>query len=83
MACAGAWAAAGRARSQSGIDGEIRRMAAEAPLRMRFEGSGEADCRAWQARFASKLRELLGPYQPPAQWDTLLERSVDLDDHRR
>jgi hypothetical protein len=60
-------------------------MAAEAPLRMRkpFEGSSSAACRAWQVRFASKLRELLGPHQPPAQRGTILERAVDLDDHRR
>ena len=33
--------------------------------------------------FAAKLRELLGPHQPPAEWKTDLERSVDLEDHRR
>lgn len=62
---------------------EIRGLADHAPLRMQFHGSTAADCRAWQKAFAAKLASLLGPFQPPAQWRTETERTVDLDDHRR
>jgi dienelactone hydrolase len=50
---------------------------------MRFTGDTEADCRAWQERFAAKLRALLGPHRPPEKWDVVLERRVTLDDHVR
>src|ERR1700694_5916912 len=50
---------------------------------MQFHGSTEAECRRWQQTFAAKLRELLGPFDPPAQWETIRERTVDFDDHAR
>ncbi len=50
---------------------------------MRFQGGAAGDCRAWQRAFAARLREVLGPYQPPARWETVTERSIELDDHRR
>ena len=64
-------------------DDHIRKLAAEAPLAMCFRGSTAAECRQWQASFAAKLRELLGPYQPPRKWRVQVERVVDLPDHRR
>jgi dienelactone hydrolase len=65
------------------VDEWIRKLAAEAPLALEFRGQTAEDCRRWQEAFAAKLRELLGPYQPPAQWQTSVERVVDLKDHRR
>jgi dienelactone hydrolase len=65
------------------IDERIRRMANEAPLSLEFRGSSADDCRRWQATFAVKLRSLLGPHQPPARWQTTVERTVELKDHRR
>jgi dienelactone hydrolase len=65
------------------IEKQIRKLADEAPLEMRFRGTTAAECRAWQASFGRKLRDLLGPHQPPAEWKTTVERVVELDDHRR
>ncbi len=62
---------------------EIREMAEAAPLAMRFPGGDAAACRAWQKEFAAKLGELLGPYNPPARWNTVREKTVELEDHRR
>ena len=62
---------------------EIQALADHAPLRMQFRGGTAAECRAWQKSFRAKLDELLGPYQPPPEWRTETERTVDLDDHRR
>jgi dienelactone hydrolase len=66
-----------------GIDDQIRRQAAAAPLKMQFRGTTADDCHRWQAAFAAKLRSLLGPHSPPRTWDTVVERTVTLDDHRR
>lgn len=57
--------------------------AREAPLAMRFEGTTAEECRAWQARFGAKLRELLGPFQPPRSWKTAVSSKVELADHTR
>jgi dienelactone hydrolase len=65
------------------IHEEIRALADHAPLRMQFRGSTAAECREWQKTFAAKLNALLGPYQPPAEWRTEIEKTVELDDHRR
>jgi dienelactone hydrolase len=65
------------------VDQQIRQLADDAPLALRFQGSSADDARAWQTTFAAKLRELLGPYRPPTQWQTVVERIIDLDDHRR
>ena len=35
---------------------------------MEFRGRTAEELRTWQAGFAAKLRELLGPHQPPAEW---------------
>ena len=65
------------------IHEEIRRLAGQAPLSMQFRGRTAAECRRWQRAFAAKLGELLGPYQPPQRFETIRERVVDLEDHRR
>jgi dienelactone hydrolase len=61
----------------------IKARVADAPLAMRFKGATAAEAQAWQAKFRAKLAELLGPHTPPASWKTLVQRSVELDDHRR
>jgi hypothetical protein len=65
------------------VDEQIRALAEAAPLRMEFHGRTDQELRTWQAGFAAKLRELLGPHQPPADWKIDLERSINLGDHRR
>jgi dienelactone hydrolase len=65
------------------IDDYIRKLATEAPLAMTFRGQTAADCKRWQGEFATKLRSLIGPHTPPAQWKTTVERHVDLGDHVR
>jgi dienelactone hydrolase len=65
------------------VDQRIHRLAADAPLKMVFKGQTAAECRRWQAAFATQLRQLLGPHQPPAQWKTTVEHTVLLKDHRR
>src|SRR5947209_4521826 len=74
--------AASRVRAET-VHDEIRALADRAPLRMEFHGSTAAECRAWQTAFAAKLDTLLGPYKPPAEWRTEIERAVELEDHRR
>jgi dienelactone hydrolase len=65
------------------IDKRIRKLAEAAPLAMQFRGTSADDCRRWQVEFAGKLNALLGPYQPPKSWRVIVERSVQLADHRR
>jgi dienelactone hydrolase len=65
------------------VDDEIRALAEHAPLKLEFRGKTAEECRQWQATFTAKLRALLGPYRPPAQWQTTVERVVDFKDHRR
>ena len=61
----------------------VRGAIAAAPLAMQFTGTSAADCRAWQDRFRAKLKELLGPYDPPPQWKTTVRGSANLDGFRR
>lgn len=72
-----------RAAAQSNVDEEIRDLAERAPLVMEFRGASASDCREWQAAFGAKLRELLGPFQPPSDWETVVERAIEGSDHRR
>jgi dienelactone hydrolase len=65
------------------IDERIKKDAAEAPLALRFRGATADECRRWQADFAARLRALLGDFTPPPKWQTVTERAVELDDHRR
>jgi dienelactone hydrolase len=50
---------------------------------MEFKGKTVEECRAWQREFASKLRSLLGPHEPPKEWKVVVERRVELPDHVR
>ncbi len=74
---------AGQPNALPTVDDRIKQLAAEAPLALRFRGTTADECRRWQADFAAKLRELLGDFKPPSKWQTVTERTVDLDDHRR
>jgi dienelactone hydrolase len=65
------------------VDESIAELAAGAPLGMEFRGRTAEECRAWQATFSARLRDLLGPHRPPATWQTEVERTVELADHRR
>jgi dienelactone hydrolase len=65
------------------IDKRIQKLAETAPLTMQFQGTTADECRRWQAQFGAKLKSLLGPYQPPKEWRVVVERTVDLADHRR
>jgi dienelactone hydrolase len=65
------------------VDEQIRKLAADAPLKLEFRGQTADECRAWQKEFAAKLRTQLGPHQPPKEWKTTVERVVELKDHRR
>jgi len=75
--------AARYARAQSNVHEEIRNLAEHAPLSMEFRGNTAEECRRWQRKFADRLGELLGPYQPPPRWQAITESAVDLEDHRR
>ena len=79
------WLAAtfGATAGAQNIHEEIRSAANIAPMRMQFPGGAAADCRRWQQTFGAKLHQMLGPHQPPAKWDTITERTVQLDDHTR
>src|SRR3989442_13416924 len=57
--------------------------AAGAPLAMKFAGGSADDCRKWEAAFADKLRQLLGPHAPPRKWTTITRSVADYSDHRR
>jgi dienelactone hydrolase len=65
------------------VNERIKAAAGAAPLAMQFSGSSAEECRRWQGEFSGKLRALLGPFDPPAKWTCVLERTVRLDDHTR
>src|ERR1700736_4345682 len=65
------------------VDEHIRKLAAEAPLKLEFRGKTADECRKWQTEFAAKLRALLGPHQPPTKWKNTVPRTALLKDHRR
>ena len=71
------------AAAQTNVHESIRYQAERAPLRMKFNGSTVEEALRWQDTFAAKLRDLLGAHRPPSQWETIVERKVELDDHRR
>jgi dienelactone hydrolase len=83
---AGFGAGAARAEPPADVptaDDWIKKRAADAPLAMRFRGGTAEECRKWQGEFAAKLRALLGDFAPPQKWQTVTERTADLEDHRR
>lgn len=58
-------------------------MAGQAPLAMQFRGGSAEQCRQWQRAFSEQLRLLLGSFEPPARWEIVRERKLDLGDHQR
>ncbi|MBI4622742.1 MAG: dienelactone hydrolase family protein [Verrucomicrobia bacterium] len=62
---------------------EIRRAAANAPLQMLFRGRTADDLAAWQREFSAKLRERIGPHEPPGKWQARTLSQVELPDHTR
>lgn len=65
------------------VDQQIGKLSAEAPLAMQFRGRSAEELATWQKQFAAKLRASLGPHSPPKQWETIVERQVELEDHYR
>jgi dienelactone hydrolase len=65
------------------VNERLRQETTGAPLALRFQGSTADDARKWQHEFGAKLRSLLGPHTPPAKWKTVVQKAVDLGDHRR
>ncbi len=61
----------------------IRDLAGRASLRMQFDGSTGDECRLWQRRFSAKLRELLGDFRPPLEWEVQTDATVRFADHVR
>jgi dienelactone hydrolase len=65
------------------VAARMQALEAEAPLAMQFRGTSADDVRRWQAEFAGKLRELIGPHRPPEKYEARLERRVELPTHIR
>jgi dienelactone hydrolase len=65
------------------VGNRMRAMEEGAALSMQFHGASADEAQRWQNEFAAKLRQLLGPYSPPTQWDCTLERRVELPTHVR
>jgi len=78
---AGTVAVADESKKTPTVDERIRAEAKNAPLEMRFKGTTADECRAWQKEFTAKLREALGPYDPPKQWKVTSVRKVEHDDY--
>lgn len=65
------------------VDEEIRRALEAAPLRMLFRGSTAGEFAEWQGKFSAKLRDPIGPHQPPAHWSPVSLSNATLPDHIR
>ena len=65
------------------IADRLRQQVSDAPLAMRLKDMTADECRVFQAKFGAKLKELLGPYQPPKTWKTTLLGSVAQEGYRR
>ena len=65
------------------IGEEIRRAVDPPPLRLRFRGRTPGELAAWQRQFAAKLRELIGPADPPAKWSARTLNQSEFEDHVR
>lgn len=68
---------------KSTVDQDITNAANNAPLSMTFTGKTAEDCKAWQAKFKSRLMTLLGPHTPPKKWRTIIEKIDEFKDHTR
>ena len=65
------------------IQQTIRRQLSNAELSQVFSGETQDQVQEWQASFGAKLQELLGPTEPPKQWETVVENGKRFDDHIR
>src|SRR5262245_26492507 len=72
-----------RFKSAPTTDELLRQEAAAAPLSMAFRGKTSKELETWQAEFRAKLKSLLGPYDPPKKWETIVEEREDLDAYTR
>jgi dienelactone hydrolase len=70
-------------KSTSGAGATVSSAIRSAPLAMQFTGTTAAECRQWQEKFRARLKELLGPHDPPASWKTTVRGSAILDGFRR
>src|SRR5262249_59154135 len=61
----------------------VRSGADEGARAMELRGTTAAGGRKGRGEFAAKVGALRGPYKPPAKWKTVVERTTDLEDHRR
>lgn len=89
LTSAALWGGAGFARAADDLarlptlNEELERALNAAPLRMQFRGKTPADLSAWQTEFATQLRSLIGPHQPPKQWAAERLTTATLPDHTR
>jgi len=65
------------------IANRLRQEVENAPLEMRLTDMSAAECQAFQDKFRTKLKEHLGPFQPPQSWTTKVLSAVALDRYRR
>lgn len=70
-------------RSIPNIADRVRKQIENAPLEMRLTDMTAGECRAFQDGFRAKLKEHLGPFQPPQSWKTKVLSTVALDGYRR
>jgi dienelactone hydrolase len=84
LAGAATWPLAGdEPRPVPNILERLRKQIDDAPLEMRLADMTASECRAFQEQFRSKLKERLGPFQPPQSWNTRILSSVALEGYRR
>ena len=65
------------------IHDDLRRMATQAPLRLRFQGTTPEQARHWQAQFKARLDASLGPYAIPAKWQSIPQQQTDCGEYIR
>src|SRR5262245_28232083 len=65
------------------IADRLRQQMSDAPLAMRLKDMTADECRVFQSEFGTKLKELLGEFQPPRTWKTTLVGSVSQKGYRR
>jgi len=54
-----------------------------APLEMRLKEMTANECRAFQEAFRAKLKQLVGPHEPPQQWKTRVLSTAELEGYLR
>src|SRR5438876_731497 len=66
-----------------GIADRLRQQVEQAPLEMRLADVTADGCHAFQDKFRAKLKQLLGPFQPPDNWKTTTVSRKELSGYRR